>query len=129
MTEQAKHTPEPWTTNGESIFGPTMGLAGRWMIARTATHTSVDRANMERIVACVNSCEGLADPQATITALVGALRALVERIEAGGAVKREGVTGAAYNVWMANFGEDWCDVFNAAESALALVPPAAQGEK
>lgn len=52
-------------------------------------------------------------------ALLKALKALVERVEEGGAVKREGVTGAAYNVWMANFGEDWCDEFNAAEAAIA----------
>ena len=51
--------------------------------------------------------------------LLAALKGVVERIEQGGAVKREGVTGAAYSVWMSNFGEDWCDVFNASEAAIA----------
>lgn len=51
--------------------------------------------------------------------LLEALKTLVARIEDGGAVKREGVTGAAYNVWMSNFSEDWCYEFNQAERAIA----------
>ena len=73
------HTPTPWkvtpshTGRGWNIDGPRLGLALPWLVARTESEEPVDEANAQRIVACVNACAGMADPEATITALVAAL--------------------------------------------------------
>ena len=64
-------------------------------------------ANAERIVATWNACEGMADPQATITALVTALK--------------DGLTIVAHVCNLLGTDKCWrCK----ASAALALVPPA-----
>lgn len=76
MNENAKHTPEPWhegAGNGErAIFGPEnirMRLEHSttlYPICKVVTgwDDAEDRANGARIVACVNACEGIANPEA-----------------------------------------------------------------
>ena len=72
-------------------------------------------ADAERLMACWNACEGIADPQATITALREALKALT--IDANRLCDRN--TGGSY--------EDDCRrSLEQARAALALVPPAAK---
>jgi len=63
-----KHTAEPWIRkHGTRIYA----ADGEWFIAQTTISPShpagaQDEANATRIVACVNACKGLADPEAAI---------------------------------------------------------------
>lgn len=57
MSEQ-KHTPGPWRVKGRHIVGADHGL-----IADTLESTTRPRADARRIVACVNTCEGLSTEQ------------------------------------------------------------------
>jgi hypothetical protein len=57
-----KHTPEPWVQIGPVI-------ADEWydhIAVINGTTDNVNEANAARIVACVNACEGMGDPEATI---------------------------------------------------------------
>lgn len=65
MTEtQAKHTPEPWHTEGESPYHIAIvyhqpGKKFK-VVARTPDGTTKEnKANARRIVACVNACAGI----------------------------------------------------------------------
>lgn len=63
-----KHTPTPWK-RGTSKYGSPF-LIGRedtgFVVAecRNQHHSEEAEANAARIVACVNGCEGIADPSA-----------------------------------------------------------------
>ena len=82
MNEKAKHTPGPWMiveaskcdVRSESrhicYTGPVEP------IGYPRHYANEDRANASRIVACVNGCEGIADPSA-VRELLEALEALV----------------------------------------------------
>ena len=72
-----KHTPEPWYINPSfgfsSILGPDhRSIATLPVVARPFKESD---ANLERIVACVNACKGIKDPEATLPAMREALRA------------------------------------------------------
>lgn len=67
---QPKHTPGPWSVDPESedaeafvIFGPEKDNGWCSLIACLAKRSDLPvEANAARIVACVNACEGIADP-------------------------------------------------------------------
>jgi len=79
-----KHTAEPWIvceklSGSENHQGFTIRSRGGWAIAVVNPldqHGTGGKANADRIVACVNACRGMADPEAEIAAL----RADVERL-------------------------------------------------
>lgn len=77
-----------------------------------------DAQHAHRIVSCVNACEGLADPQATITAL----REASERALTIFRVVRDSEPDAWLRVLQQS---DAADVWDALRAAVALVPPAA----
>lgn len=65
-----KHTPEPWTTRGESIWSTHESVSGPvtrrtrtnhvcTLSARLKMPEGERLANAERIVACVNGCAGI----------------------------------------------------------------------
>lgn len=101
---ESKHTPGPWEVNHvkgtKSECGQlTVDQAGKLTDAICDVHgelTGLDferpeseqLANAERIVACVNACEGLADPTA-VPDLLAACQAVVAAHDAG-----EGVSNA-----------------------------------
>ncbi len=78
----SKHTPEPWQIGVGDIYATgsdgddrvvcAIGVSGGF---RSHTHELIPsnkpegRANAARIVACVNACTGMADPQAEIASL------------------------------------------------------------
>lgn len=64
------HTPEPW-----KAFQAGPGLGYR-IEAECGTPIPNDKANVERIAACVNACEGIADPFEHIQALTDCREAL-----------------------------------------------------
>lgn len=74
---QATHTPEPWFVEvaavpaGGKLWGAVIsrehpaGGAGNYPEDMTITwRETVGKANAERIVACVNACAGIANPEA-----------------------------------------------------------------
>jgi hypothetical protein len=82
MKTHTPHTPEPW-----SVVTPHPGqfaIVPENRQKHATTHTlayirdfqSNDEANAARIVACVNACEGIADPGA-VPDLLAALRELM----------------------------------------------------
>jgi hypothetical protein len=62
---ETKHTPEPWLVNFNSMSVPTIS-AKYERIALVDTCGGYGPANARRIVACVNACAGMADPEAEI---------------------------------------------------------------
>lgn len=78
MSEELKHTPEPWSRS--ITYGSIVG-ANRIKVAQATYHRQSDaeqsNADANRIVACVNACTGMADPQAEILSL----RQEVERLQ------------------------------------------------
>ena len=77
------HTPGPWTTRKGNTRWSVVG--GGQYIAYAVSGTpglgpDGERANAERIVACVNACEGLADP-AVVPELLAALKVVTECLE------------------------------------------------
>ena len=58
----SEHTKAPWVCTGGTIESVT-----GWHIGWTTGNNSI--ANAHRIVACVNACEGMEDPEAEIKAL------------------------------------------------------------
>lgn len=90
-----EHTPEPWKNDGWDNFGedlePVIVLeaSSRTIIAMVYTDkntwegASADKeciANAQRIVDCVNACEGIANPEAAVEAMVKALRFYADRL-------------------------------------------------
>lgn len=70
------HTLEPWFLSGQyRIMGPSEESGyGPESVARVRAkqeyrHAEVDAANAARIVACVNACRGMIDPEQEIRAL------------------------------------------------------------
>lgn len=60
--EEAKHTPEPWWTNGREIGDMPMMYT---KISNSISGNSYEEAeaNAHRIVACVNACEGITNEE------------------------------------------------------------------
>ena len=84
MTQETTHTPKPWNWRG-----PWKHLAANHVLDSENIHvfrvlhdyeTNEWEDAAARIVACVNACEGMADPAAEIAAL----RARVAELEKGG---------------------------------------------
>ena len=76
----AKHAPEPWVISEDSendILSESYGKGNGWYeVAAPVSGSGNDddaQANAERIVACVNACEGI-DPEA-VPAMLEALKA------------------------------------------------------
>lgn len=87
MENQFKHTPEPWdfhvADNAEIPHVSICAVDGGCTIATLGDKgldpdcpTEVDVADAERIVACVNGCKGIVDPETAVPELVAALRHL-----------------------------------------------------
>lgn len=72
-----EHTKEPWATCGCGHCALVWGNNGKTLIAEGADQSESDVsadldeqvANARRIVACVNACKGMKDPEADIAAL------------------------------------------------------------
>ena len=75
-----KHTPEPWVASGKDIRG--IEDNDIWIANLMDSHHTADsrpskgfpsdtecRANVERIIVCVNACEGMEDPEKEISSL------------------------------------------------------------
>jgi uncharacterized protein YhaN len=84
MTQDQKHTPEPWYEAGDRIFyqkGERLlsdSLIAKFFASpRYALNVKTSYANAGRVVACVNACAGMADPAAEIATL----RARVAELE------------------------------------------------
>lgn len=81
----SKHTPGPWRavpqTNGSKLIAADLKPLGLRIIAfNVARADSIieDDANAARIVACVNACEGIADPN-----VIPEMLAAIKRISYG----------------------------------------------
>lgn len=84
MKKTMTHTPEPWEYDdrGGCVWGDDCASDFPVALAHPESSTlgserkptSVEEANMKRIVACVNACKGIEDPEKTIRELVEALR-------------------------------------------------------
>lgn len=59
-----RHRLEPWAAEQTEYCGSmlTSVLSGTYIVAPMQGEGDIARANGERIVACVNACEGIADP-------------------------------------------------------------------
>lgn len=69
-----KHSSEPWEAHGDTISNKSISIAHIFCIGNTEESKGVryypeSRANGERIVACVNACKGMDDPEKEIAAL------------------------------------------------------------
>lgn len=61
--EKTQHTPEPWNTVSDPIMGTLVRQEGL-ILAKMRKLEGIDHeANAERIVACVNACKGIEDPE------------------------------------------------------------------
>jgi len=115
--DERQHTPTPWKAVKSSQFDEAEIVVGSGhAIGLMYSSDGLDestafpgRANAKRIVDCVHACEGMADPQATITALVTALTDLADY---AGGYDEYADSGLAERIAKAR-------------AALALVPPAA----
>lgn len=65
-----KHTPEPWCTNGREIGDEPMMYT---KISNSISGNSYEEAeaNAHRIVACVNACAGMGDPEMVVRMMKG----------------------------------------------------------
>jgi hypothetical protein len=70
------HAPEPWAKRAYTRHLQVHDAIGCVVVVTTGTDfaPSKNRANVERIVACVNACAGIADPAAALAAARDALR-------------------------------------------------------
>jgi hypothetical protein len=75
------HTPTPWTDKESKLIGGDGRVIARLMPPETI-FSSVKRADVDRIVACVNACEGIADPAEAIMKSREALRDVLGALEA-----------------------------------------------
>lgn len=74
MPTESKHTPEPWrasNTDDKCVYinNPTGGRLVADCYGHSLISHEEEQANAARIIACVNACEGMADPAADIAAL------------------------------------------------------------
>ncbi len=63
MNNEQQHTPEPWYIND---LWPFLIWSKQGQIAttkETVDYTEEEAANARRIVACVNACQGIEDPE------------------------------------------------------------------
>lgn len=69
MSNEQKHTPEPWIGTGMTTI---RAAAHNTEVGSTTGYSTGDAAataNRDRIVACVNACAGMDDPAADIARL------------------------------------------------------------
>jgi hypothetical protein len=115
----AKHTPTPWNTS-PGILGTIYALcvpiahtcSGEgydWVPGTRFLTSDIADANAKFIVRACNSHYEL----------LAALKSLTATVEQLAAVKREGITGEAYEVMTATIGDDITEEFVAAERAIA----------
>lgn len=72
-------TPEPWHSSpsgGARMIHSDLGL----IIADTPGELPIDKPNAERIVACVNACTGIQEPEKAIQGAREAIQAALELI-------------------------------------------------
>lgn len=87
MTNEQKHTPGPWIAESRGVSDGALVVKdaefNEICVVRERAQRSygpqdyIDQANAARIVACVNACEGMADPADEIAKL----RAEVDRLK------------------------------------------------
>lgn len=100
----AAHTPGPWTVGidgNNRVYGPDY------------------RGDESGLIAVVYKGAGNKHLIAAAPELLEALKQLKSRVEELSAVKREGITGAAYDVMTASIGDDITAEFVEAEEAIA----------
>lgn len=118
-----KHTAEPWATayrergggsQAQEIFdsdGLTIATLSWYAVRKDEKTVTTNRAeNARRIVACVNACTGMADPEKEILALRAAAEKAREALD------------KVLKVWMCNVEyHDWEPSIKDARSALAAL--------
>lgn len=65
----SKHTPEPWDDFAFEIYDAEKNIIADCGYSDDVWGKTQCKANAARIVACVNACAGIEDPEATIPAL------------------------------------------------------------
>jgi len=88
MSEKQKHTPGPWEVDADNIHagnvatlhGDNGTFAEIWSRQWLTEQHCDQHANASRIVACVNACEGIADPSA-VPGLLEACKSALALIE------------------------------------------------
>ena len=87
----SKHTRREWWADGPFIYGWAKGSHVTVRLADTnvadddkefISNAELD-ANVERIVGCVNGCQGIKDPARTVPELVEIVRDLYQRTNSG----------------------------------------------
>ena len=80
---ESKHTPEPWATWGLNAIVDTREeiIAVSLPRAEDVADSNTQVANAARIVACVNGCAGIPDPETLVPELIEALWDLVRAHE------------------------------------------------
>lgn len=73
-TTHEKHTPEPWRHGGGGHIRP----MGGGLLASAIGQGDADIPNAERIIACVNGCKNIHDPETTVPRLVAALNTFLD---------------------------------------------------
>jgi len=82
MAETEQHTPGPIHVGvGGSLHDHKGAVLPSGGSAPLTYAASVGYANMVRLAACWNACEGLADPERAVPALVTSLRAMLDAYE------------------------------------------------
>jgi hypothetical protein len=76
MDTKPTHTPEPWHDKEGRLIGSDGNVIARLMAPDTI-FSSVKRADVDRIVACVNAMAGIADPEGAIKVARSALARLL----------------------------------------------------
>jgi hypothetical protein len=86
MMSETKHTPEPWASETVAHQGGKNDMweyyaVIHWFNGRQALQICQHvrgKANANRIVACVNACKGITDPEQTVPELLEACRGLLK---------------------------------------------------
>lgn len=102
-----QHTPEPWSVSAEE-YDAESGVISIPEIGRLLHETNadwspaedwgIDKANAERIVACVNACAGIANPEA-ISEMLCEVKVLLMDLEF---IRANGMSQMAWNAATAN---------------------------
>ena len=97
-----KHTPEPWIATKRDDVGYDVGGERSIMAIVEFDHedarvTGDDEANAKRIVACVNACKGIKDPEQAVPMLLEACRFAFARSYARSETRQKWTSMDQYN--------------------------------
>jgi hypothetical protein len=93
------HTPTPWAIDGEAFVSIVHEGDAIADLSDSPFDCEQDHANAARIVACVNACEGIDDPAATLAEVrekLGAIAHILEYVPP--VLESKGATVTAFTV-------------------------------